>query len=333
MYKTVYDWSSSDYSGFANFLKYLYEESCNYYRMKQKNFSEKIKGFSKIEEFVQDIEHYLYYLIKLGYVDKGNIYDILKRIMSIKLIRLLGVDENIYVGYTENNVVSLNPNIQSNDTLTGEERSLLFGSHEYGHVVNSRWSNRALATSQSLWSSTELRNSALKYGYDSLKYFFHGIKLLDEAITQDVAENVTYAYAEKMRPKKTYHNSKELFNGKSYVSNFEIYGDFQEVAAKFARLINFINADSSMSIDEVLYKLSKESMNKNFLRRIILDIFSQQNNNDFYLMVCCMGLLKDAHYQLAKLNEFSDSKDRSAKSLQLFNNLSSLQYQKSKRAF
>lgn len=338
MYKTFYDWTDSTYSGFANFLKYLYEVSYNYYEKNWQKLGDKEKYSLKLKEFVQNIEHYLHFLIRLGYVNKDNLYDVLRKIMSIKLIRLLGNDEKFYVGYTEDNVVSLNPNMSSNATLTKEERELLYSSHEFGHVVNSRWSNDALAVSKNLWNSNELRTQAQKYGFNSLKYFMHGIKLIDEVITEDVAENVAYAYAEKKRPCIKYVNNNLFFNGKSYLSNFDIYGDFQEIAVKFAQLLDFLKVTKNASYEEVLYKLSRESMHKDFLRRIVLDIFresakNRDNNIDFYLMVCCLGLLKDAHYQLVNINDFSDSKARSSSTLQLFNDLSTAQLQKRKKVY
>ena len=334
MYKTIYDWSNSDYSGFANFLKYLYEVSLNYYNKNWQKLENKEKYQYKIKEFVQDIEKYLYNMIRLGYVNKNNLYDVLRKIMSIRLIRLLENDEKLYIGYTEDNVISLNPDIKESANLTKKERELLCASHEFGHVVNSRWSNSALAISQSLWNSNLLRNQAQKYGFNSLKYFFHGIKLLDEVITQDVAENVAYADAEKKRPFKKYETNRQILNGEVYFSNFDIYGDFQEVAVKFARLVNFVKANNNMSFEEVLYKFSRESLNKNFLQRIIMDIFSQNSDVEFYLMICSLGLLKDAHYQLAQANEFSDSKFRSLSTLKFFNDLEgAIQFQKKRNMY
>ena len=74
MYKTIYDWSNSNFSSFSEFLKKLYELSSNYYDYTSTDDEmTKRVNRSKIRNFIENLEKYMFWLIKLGYVTKANI--------------------------------------------------------------------------------------------------------------------------------------------------------------------------------------------------------------------------------------------------------------------
>ncbi len=334
MYKTIFDWSNTDYSGFTEFLKRLYANSVDFYNYYSKDEElTKIKNKPKIRDFVQNIEKYMYWLIKMDYVTRDNINKVLYKLMSIQLIRIIDKAETLekgnVVGFTKDNIISLTPQIESSKNLTSEERSLLYSTHEYGHIINSAWSDYAPNLANIMWKDVTLQREANRYGFSSPYYFYNGLKLLDEVITQDTAENVTYNESSKTRPAKSFKKSNTLYNNGLYFTNFDFYGEFQELGVKFAKVCKFLNIDINASFEETLEVLSKKSMNDNFLCNLYNEIAS--NKKDFYIMLCALGLIKDAYYQSANINLFSDSNERSSESLNIFNNLSNYNLEKKKK--
>ncbi len=330
MYKTIYDWSNSKYSNFSYFLKALYEATYNYYLYNSNDSKEiKEKNLPKIREYIEDIEHYLFYLIRLGYVNDTNMGNIIKQISSIKQIKLMDFTSRNEAPYTLRNTIYLNPYIRPSKTLDSKERRFLYSAHEYGHIVNDKWFMYARKVADKLWEGYDFRKAALDNGFNSPHYYLHGLRLLDEVITQDTAENVTYARACKNRPPKEFKVLKNVLGERPFFTNFDFYGDFQELVVKFAKLIDFLNTNYKMSFEEVLYRLSRVSMQEEyFLNKLINSTLRGSNRIDYYLMICALGLIKDARYALIKSNEFNNSLENSTNGLELFNNLSNKVYKK-----
>ena len=337
MYKTIYDWSNSNFSSFSEFLKKLYELSSNYYDYTSTDDEmTKRVNRSKIRNFIENLEKYMFWLIKLGYVTKANISLVLKQLTSLQLIRIIDSKErnqnkNV-VGYTSQNIVSLAPNIKESEHFNSNERSFLSSTHEYGHIINDNWSSYSEKIASKLWENTELRREAQKYSFNSPYYFLNGLKLIDEVITEDTSENITYNEFSKTRPSKSFKVSDRLYHDRVYFSNFDFYDEFQEIGVKFAKMLSFLNLNDTYSYEDVLEKLSKASMQGNFLNKL-LDEFLHHNLKDYYIIICAMGVIKDAFYEKGQLNLFSNSMKKSYNSFQIFNKITTSHLNENKKIY
>ncbi len=317
MYKTLYDWNNSQFLGFDKFLKHIYEESILFAKTQKDSKGSK----QKITEFVQNLEIYMYSLIKMGYVNKSNLENVLSKLLNIKLIKTLDSKNKNLAGFTYNNIISLNPCMVKSANLSSKSRTFLYSSHEYTHMINNAWKIKISPITNEIWKNKWFRKESYKYNYNSEKYFSYGLQFLDEVIAQDTAENITYNVFSQKRPDIHYEQNPQMFSQEPYLTNFDFYGDFQEIAVKFCHLLDFLNVNNSMSFNQVLEKLSKASMDKNFLNNVLSFLNDDKEVFAFYIMICSMGLIKDAHYKIANLNYFKDSQERSLEALQLFNDL------------
>ena len=94
---------------------------------------------------------------------------------------------------------------------------------------------------------------------------YDGFSLLDEATTQDRAENITYYFSLKIRP-LMYKCSTQLFDRKPFETNFNYYGEFQVPTISFAKTLRCIG---KLSDDElVMEEFDKRSLSDEFSSRI-----------------------------------------------------------------
>lgn len=334
MYNCLYDWSSSNFSGFSSFLKNIYETSVNYYKkiMRKDSLGEQKYRLNKIKEFVNNIEIYFYELIKLGYVTKSNIYFVLRQLISIELIKFVKKDEeNSFAGYTEEKIISLNPKIPGKGKLDSKNRTLLYSAHEYGHVINQKWKLEVFNYAKNVWQNAKIQREGKRFGFSSPKYFMMGFDMLDEAITQDMAENITYDYVQKERPAKEFKMKEAVLGRMPYLTNFDYYGEFQEIAVKFAKGLGTINSSSSGSFEDVLKQLGKMATKENF-SSILLNEFNGDLGKlrDYFIMISAMGTMKDASYRVLNLSDNEDATNMAEKNYNVFNNLSNYYIEKKK---
>ena len=118
--------------------------------------------------------------------------------------------------------------------------------------------------------------------------------MLDEATTQNRAENFVYEFSGKQRPRLANYINQNLFNGETYKSNFDYYGELQEPATMFARTLRGIGKEN----DDIraLDMLSERAMSPNFFNNILNEYSRDGQMPSFIQGVQYMGLLKRASY-------------------------------------
>ena len=82
--------------------------------------------------------------------------------------------------------------------------------------------------------------------------------MLDEATTQDRAEDFVYSFSGKARPQQLNVRNQGLFNGQAYKSNFDYYGELQAPATMFERTLRGIGKEDNDT--KALKLLSKRAL-------------------------------------------------------------------------
>ena len=200
--------------------------------------------------------------------------------------------------------IYINPDIS-------EERKKLYLAHELGHVLNRNWTENLQNYCENLIKNA--RPSAVVT-------FWQGFQFLDEVTTQDRAEDYFYWSLKKSRPslKPSSYSSIKDNNSKpiTFNTNFDYYGELQEPAILFARLV--CRDCQGYSDEKILNELSKRALSATFISDIIAYFESIGKKEDFIELIYYMGLLKRGSY--AKFSQ-DDKKylENFYKNLQEFN--------------
>ena len=159
--------------------------------------------------------------------------------------------------------------------------------HELGHIINHNWMNKVEE-----YANQQIRQGTLSQ--EEAQLIYDGFSMLDEATTQNRAEDFVYKFSGKQRPRLANYWNKNLFNGETYKSNFDYYGELQEPATMFARTLRGIGKEN----DDIraLNMLSERAMSPNFFNNILNEYSRDGQIPSFIKEVQNMGLLKRASY-------------------------------------
>ena len=142
------------------------------------------------------------------------------------------------------------------------------------------------------YANRQIRAGALSQEHAQLIY--DGFSMLDEATTQDRAEDFVYSFSGKARPQQQNVRSQRLFNGQAYRSNFDYYGELQAPATMFARTLRGIGKEDNDA--KALKLLSSRALSPDFFNTILSEYTRDGQMPAFIREVQYMGLLKRASY-------------------------------------
>lgn len=270
------------------YIKNLYDNSIDYYNKVYGDVhptGTKDLDLEKIKEFIGNTEDYLYYIYR---VYNNNFLDVFTALnQKLENISVLPVEYRGLFGcnVAKQNLVLVSPVISGSRNLSEKERTRLYVGHELGHIVNSYWLDYAVD----------------RLNIDEESYVSKGISLLDESITQNVAEDFAYCFAAKERPRMTLKrnlpkNGHYIFNGDYYSSNYDFYGELQEIAIMFGRTLRGIG-----KIDDdgdVLEELSRRSFSHDFFKDIFTEYIHDGKVDELIELLEKMGIIKEASYAL-----------------------------------
>ena len=236
----------------------------------------------KIEASLGYIDDYLYYFYQFNNDDFVSILSTLIDKLKFVTVFPSGNERGLFGEYVDiEKTLYINPELSSSRTLTSDERTRLYICHELGHVQNSLWMKRVATIV-----------SKLNVSYNK-QLLYDGFSLLDEATTQDRAENITYYYSHKIRPYRSARRT-QVFSGRTFESNFDYYGEMQVPAIRFARSlrgIGKINNDES-----AMKKLDQRALKEDFADKIFDEYEKDNRNNDLYFILEKLGKIKNAVY-------------------------------------
>ena len=236
----------------------------------------------KIEESLGYIDDYLYYYYQFHPEEFISIFKNL--IDNLLFVTVFPPSKRgLYGQYVDSEkALYINPQLPANSRLTSDERTRLYICHELGHVLNSKWMEKTVPILNNVRCSNEDR-----------QLMYDGFSLLDEATTQDRAENITYYFSSKIRP-LMYRHSSQLFDRKPYETNFDYYGEFQVPTIQFAKTLRGIG---KLLDDELVMKeFNKRSIRDDFSSRIINEYTSDGQIENLYYMLKRLGIIKNASY-------------------------------------
>ena len=236
---------------------------------------------------IQNLEEYLYYNFQKSPATFNHVIN--ATMNNVRTISVLPNNKRGIYGeaQADNKIIYINPDLSDSRNLTGEERTRLYMAHELGHIINHYWMNKVIE-----YANQQIRQGRLSQEHAQLIY--DGFSMLDEATTQNRAENFVYEFSGKQRPRLANYRNGNLFNGETYKSNFDYYGELQEPATMFARTLRGIGKEN----DDIraLDMLSERAMSSNFFNNILNEYSRDGQMPSFTQEVQYMGLLKRASY-------------------------------------
>ena len=265
------------------YLDNVYINSLNYYRnhFKGKNETKTLRlDLDTIDKSMGYIEDYLNYFYQKHPKYFLDVFNALKK--NVKTITVLPpVDRGIYGQYVAfTGLIFINPELSGSDTLTKDERTRLYLCHELGHAVHHEWIRT-------------IGKHIKEYDINIRNIITEGFNLLDEATTQNVAENVAYYYSNSKRPVQRYYSG-ALFSGASYKTNFDFYGNLQEPATLFSRTLRGIGSENKDG--KALNKLSLRALKKDFVDDIFYEYNKDGHKEDLEYLMSYLGIIKKASY-------------------------------------
>lgn len=236
----------------------------------------------KLEESLEYIEDYLFYFYKFN---NTHFFSILKNLINnLKFITVFPTEKRgLYGQYSDSEkTLYINPQLYSNQRLSSNERTRLYICHELGHIQNSKWMKELVPILNSINCSIEDK-----------QLMYDGFSLLDEATTQDRAEDITYYFNLKSRPSMSQHITM-LFDGEHFETNFDYYGEFQIPTIDFARTLRGIGKIHDRNL--VMKEFDKRALSEEFSKKIFDEYnYDNQTTNLFYLLKY-LGIIKNASY-------------------------------------
>ncbi len=288
MYELKYDFKQYN-RVIKTYMKMLINNSMN-------NFQQQIRSGQVINDeydadvlagCIQNLEEYLYYTYTNSPENFNHIIN--STINNVRTISVLPTNRRGIYGETqiENKLIFINPDLSSSEHLTGQERTRLYMAHELGHIINNEWMKKVVE-----YANRQMRQGSLTKEHAQLIY--DGFSMLDEATTQNRAEDFVYTFSGKNRPKLAYYRNGRMFNSEPYKSNFDYYSELQEPATMFARTLRGIGKQNDDL--RALNMLSERALSPIFFSNILNEYTKDGQMPAFISEVQYMGLLKRASY-------------------------------------
>ena len=295
MYRCRYTfWDEKNFPGFKQTLSDLYDRSINNYYKEKHDLRNQKRDIECLNKIFPLIEYYYVSLIKLGYVDKKNYFNVLNQLKGIECISIL--KSTSISGVTVGKKISINPNPISLRDLNSEESFKLTVFHELGHTITECWNKDVELVTTKLFNNINIKNKLRKFGINSRNDLVNGFILLEDVLVQEVAEDVLYRSKDAARPGFYYYDS-DTFPGIKYRSNYSLYTIFQELGLKFFRSFKFIDCFGKKTISSALNKCAIKGFYSNFIKNLDEEMSSDMNKmSDFALMLGCLGKVKNANY-------------------------------------
>lgn len=241
------------------------------------------------------IKEYYNYGFKLGYLDNSNRYKLDNYLRSMKVIFDSSLPGDAKV---ENNILYINPKFTFR-TDCGLAQSEKYASeiifHELSHLMNS-FHDDFLQRDNGLFdifcdnfhelarrkfNINRNRNVNWDDSNNLDKYPFYAIRLLDEAVSQNVSEDLLaekYGYNRDLMFKNY-----SYYHGIKYTSNYNSYGIFQDVVERFSRTLAGVNSFRDLCLLSFHENVSEKILSEHIENRVAFE--------DLYDEFCYMGLL------------------------------------------
>ena len=251
-YQLKYDFGNYN-SSVVSFIESIYKNSLkllNDAMISDDNYSSYKDIIIKSIGYLED---YLFYMYSFN---NEVFFQIFNNLMSkLKVISILPADKSYKYGDCDlnNGIIYINPSVQSTNGLDYDSRIRLNLCHNLGHITNDIWMKSAKDNLTNMVDDNKFYKISCRYG----------LRFIDEAISQNHAENITYYFLGKDRPVKKSRRS-SLFG--SVLTNFDYYEELQEQITAFA--LFFVEPGRSIGSNEAVNILSKMALKSDFIETI-----------------------------------------------------------------
>ncbi len=261
-----------------------------------------------LKELIYDVEEFFYQSIKAGYITRNNIGRIISSLKdkNYGFRSIEPLPEKGLYGKSIGDIIQINVDMKKHSNspdLTSREITKLYMFHEMGHKILNVSRNypeieRYLKTVEEILKSKGIENPDTDYKYT----IYHGFAMIEEALVQELAEQLTYKSSKKRRP--SYETRIDAANRQggelevlNVTTNFDFYGLFQEPTISFGKTLRGCYGASSTN-ESILTRMIIKALNSDFAEEVFKEYYDGDGKlyQDLFLTLRAMGLLKIQKY-------------------------------------
>lgn len=253
---------------------------------------------TQLSSIMHDVEEFFASGIKTGLFHKDNLPRILGSLnQNLHYISILSPEYGGVYGYSVGDRMEINQHWNTHPKsplLTAEEIRRLYIFHEMGHkILNISKNKERITNFTSTIEQVLQRKGVVARDLVGREWVLEGFQMIEECLTQEMAEYLTYHSVQKRRP--NYEFRMDL--GCKIQTNLDYYGIFQEPTTEFGRTLKSCSRVNS-NRDEILINMIKMALNSDFVKNVITE-YSQGDGQlyyDLFLILRAMGLIKKEKY-------------------------------------
>lgn len=236
-------------------------------RLMFNSFSNNFQVRSQLPELIHDVEMFFAAGLASEIFDINNLTSIINNLKDSKngfrIVEFLPPELSGVFGNSTENKIQINKNMTrhgNSPSLTAEEIRRLYMFHEMGHKILNILSQdnvmqNFINTIEPILRSKGLSNVDL----NNKGSIIDGFWMIEECLTQELAEFLTYYSSRKRRPEYEYR--RDL--GCTIETNHDYYGIFQIPTVNLGKTIRGCSNANSTN-EEILLNMIKKALNSNF---------------------------------------------------------------------
>ena len=254
---------------------------------------------SQLPELIHDVECFFASGLQSGLFTKNNLPRILSNLTNkntgFRIVEFLPPSLSGVYGNSTLNKIQINQNMQKHSNspnLTAKEIRRLYMFHEMGHKILNILSNEKVIFDYISTIKNVLKSKGIEINPDT-KYIYDGFWMIEECLTQELAEYLTYYSSKKQRP--SFKNRQDM--GIIISTNHDYYGIFQTPTINLGKTLRGCSKQNSTN-NEILLNMIKKALNSNFDLELISE-YNQGNAKlyyDLYQTLYNMGIIKTQKY-------------------------------------
>jgi len=283
----TYDWSN--YSFIEIYLKKLMLKSMAV------NSNDSL-FLNNLDKYIHDVEDFFAVGLYTDIFTDSNIMDVVDNLNeNVHSIKHLPLDYCGCYGRSSDDGIEINTHFSrhfNSPDLSSDEIRKLYMFHELGHNILGLTNDTQIVEYCDRFRDVLVSKGEYSIYDISKEMVYGGFWLLEEALTQELAETLVYARSGKLRPVMREDN--EL--GINFKTNFDYYGIFQSVAIMLGNTMRGIGEYSDDP--NILRDMLKRAMNGNFVNELIAEYNDGGANlyNDLGIVLQNMGNILNEKY-------------------------------------
>ena len=254
---------------------------------------------SVLPSYMLDIENFFTSAISLKYIDRNNYLKVIERLSGDDGLRHLDTlttqRYGIFVASSFNDVLQITPNPQKSEAsplLNEKDIRRLYTYEAMAHKILNIGNDE---NSIELFMST-IRNIVRSKGAypklgEEMDEIPKGFSMLDKALSQELAESITYYTAGLDRP----YYERRVDLGKEVYSNHDRNAIYQMPTVEFGKTLRGMT-NIFPTNESVLKNMIRKAINGDFILDVMREYYQKEGKDpyyDLYKTLVCMGTLLD----------------------------------------